>query len=71
MKLKILFLNARRIHASVEESTKGDARGTFCLHLRGLDIKNVEAGLLGLGRSDPFYELSKKNADHAHGYVRW
>ena len=41
------------------------------LQFRGLDIKNVEPGLLGLGRSDPFVELSKKNADHVAGVVRW
>lgn len=45
--------------------------GDFTLHLRGLDIKNVEAGPLGLGRSDPFYEVLRKNADHAAGIVRW
>lgn len=39
--------------------------------MRGLDIKNVEPGLLGLGRSDPFFELSRKNVDHKAGYVRW
>jgi hypothetical protein len=55
----------------VEESQKGESKGRMTLHLRGLDIKNVEPGLLGLGRSDPFFEISKKNADHAAGVVRW
>ena len=41
------------------------------IQVRGLDIKNVEPGFLGLGRSDPFFELSRKNADHAAGVVRW
>lgn len=41
------------------------------LQLRGLDIRNVEPGLLGLGRSDPFFEIAKKNADHAAGIVGW
>lgn len=41
------------------------------MQLRGLDIKNVEPGIFGLGRSDPFFELSRKNADHAAGVVRW
>lgn len=31
----------------------------------------VEPGMLGLGRSDPFFEIAKKNADHEHGIVRW
>jgi hypothetical protein len=60
----------RRIYASVEESQKGDKRGSITLHIRGLDIKNVEPGIMGLGRSDPFFELARKNADHATGVVR-
>ena len=32
---------------------------------------SVEPGLLGLGRSDPFFEIAKKNVDHATGVVRW
>ena len=38
-----------RIYVSVEESIRGDAVGTFTFHIRGLDIKNVESGPLGLG----------------------
>jgi Ca2+-dependent lipid-binding protein len=41
------------------------------LQFRGLDIRNVEPGLLGLGRSDPFLEIAKKNTDHNAGIVRW
>lgn len=59
------------ICVSVEESVRGDSFGTFDLHIRGLHLKNVESGPLGLGRSDPFYELSKKNADYDKGIVRW
>lgn len=61
----------RSIFASVEESVQGDAQGSADIHLRGLDIKNIEPGLLGLGRSDPFFEIRKKSADHASGVVRW
>jgi hypothetical protein len=59
------------VFATVEESSKGSSVGTCTLHLRGLDIANVESGFLGLGRSDPFYELAKKNADVKSGIVRW
>jgi C2 domain len=45
--------------------------GECTLQFRGLDIRNVEPGLTGLGRSDPFFEVSRKNADHAAGVVRW
>ena len=41
------------------------------LHLRGLDIQNVEAGMLGLNRTDPYFELSKKHIDHSSGVTRW
>ena len=60
-----------RIYASVEESMKGTSSGLCTVRLRGLDIKNVEPGVFGLGRSDPFFEISRKNADHAAGVVRW
>jgi hypothetical protein len=59
------------LYAILEESIKGDALGTAQMHLRALDMKNVEPGLLGLGRTDPFFEISKKNADYAAGVVVW
>ena len=49
----------------------GTSIGTARIHLRALDVKNVEPGMLGLGLSDPFYEIAKKNADPTHGIVRW
>ena len=66
-----LLLFSCRIFVDIQESVQGPSRGYMKLHLRGLDIKNVEPGLLGLGRSDPFFEISKKNSDHASGVVRW
>jgi Ca2+-dependent lipid-binding protein len=60
-----------KIYVSVLESNQGVQEGYMELQLRGLDIRNVEAGILGLGRSDPFVEIAKKNADHASGVVRW
>lgn len=59
------------ISVSMEESVKGTSRGTIDLQLRGLDIKNLEPGLLGLGRSDPWFEISKKSIDTSVGVVRW
>jgi hypothetical protein len=55
----------------VEHSIKGSALGAVDLHIRGLDIKNLEAGLLGLGRSDPYFEIAKKSLDTTAGVVRW
>ena len=58
------------ISVSVIESNPAHT-GMVSMHLRGLDIRNVEPGLLGLGRSDPFFEIAKKDADHSSGQVRW
>ena len=60
-----------RIYACIEESIKGTSTGECTLQFRGLDIRNVEPGIMGLGRSDPFLQVSRKNADHAAGVVRW
>jgi Ca2+-dependent lipid-binding protein len=58
------------LEVSVNESNPAHI-GSVTLRLRGLDIRNVEPGLLGLGRSDPFFEIAKKDADHSSGQVRW
>lgn len=55
---------------SVVESNP-TVKGNASLHFRGLDIRNVEAGALGLGRSDPFFEVAKKIADPLKGATRW
>ena len=34
-------------------------------------MKNVEPGLFGLGRSDPFFEVAKKDADYSVAQVHW
>lgn len=56
-----------RLYCHVECCRMGDTHGSFHLHLRGLDIKNVEPGPFGLGRSDPFFEVAKKDSDHSIG----
>lgn len=60
-------LSRIRLHCHVEQSRLGDSHGSLHLHLRGLDIKNVEPGPFGLGRSDPFFEVAKKDSDHSIG----
>eukprot|EP00525_Craspedostauros_australis_P000470 CAMPEP_0198133292 /NCGR_PEP_ID=MMETSP1442-20131203/59489_1 /TAXON_ID= /ORGANISM="Craspedostauros australis, Strain CCMP3328" /LENGTH=315 /DNA_ID=CAMNT_0043794407 /DNA_START=171 /DNA_END=1118 /DNA_ORIENTATION=+ len=60
-----------KLHIHIEESFVGDLRGKMKLQLRGLDMKNVEPGPFGLGRSDPFFEIAKKNADHHIAQVNW
>merc|ERR1712232_1415565 len=42
---------------------------TIKLHLRALDVKNIEANVLGLGRTDPFLEIYKKQ--YHESTVRW
>jgi len=34
-------------------------------------MKNVEPGAFGLGRSDPFFEVAKKNADYRLATIKW
>ncbi|KAL7465132.1 hypothetical protein ACHAXS_005452 [Conticribra weissflogii] len=55
----------------ITKSQQGSDTGMFICHIRGLDIKNIESGLLGLGAIDPYFELSKKFVDPDHGITRW
>lgn len=41
------------------------------LQFRLLDVKNIESGLLGIGRTDPFIEVQKKNVDLTAGVTNW
>jgi hypothetical protein len=59
-----------KISMSVVESNP-KVMGSATLHFRGLDIRNVEVGALGLGRSDPFFEISKKTVQPLIGVSRW
>lgn len=45
--------------------------GIFTAQLRGLDFKNIESGILGLGAIDPYFELSKRYHDPSTGNTRW
>jgi len=45
--------------------------GYLNCHLRGLDLENIEKGLLGLGAIDPYFVLSKKYTDHINGITKW
>lgn len=55
------------------ESIQGslDPTGQVALQFRLLDVKNIESGILGLGRTDPFLELQKKNVDPDVGMIQW
>ena len=37
------------------------------LQFRALDLKNIEKGALGLGRTDPYLEISKKYSYPSQG----
>lgn len=52
-------------HESNESSTR------INLKLRGYDIANIEQGILGLGRTDPFIEIYKKHDYLSPGKQRW
>ena len=61
------------MRATCIESVQGslDPDGLANLQFRLLDVKNVESGILGLGRTDPFIEIHKKNVDPVVGVVQW
>jgi hypothetical protein len=65
------FFCKTSLYCHIEKSVQGPARGHLHLHLRGLDMKNVEPGPFGLGRSDPFFEVAKKDADYSIAQVKW
>lgn len=52
-------------------TTREPSTGEFHCHIRGLDLENIEKGILGLGAIDPYFELSRKYVDHQHGIKRW
>lgn len=58
-----------KIKVRVDESKEGENTGILHMQLRGLDIKNTEPGLFGLGRSDPFFEILRKSTDRTTGRV--
>ena len=55
------------------ESITGSLNPTnlVTLQFRLLDVKNIEPGILGLGRTDPFFEIQKKNVDPVVGIINW
>uniref|UniRef100_A0A6U0HPV8 C2 domain-containing protein n=1 Tax=Helicotheca tamesis TaxID=374047 RepID=A0A6U0HPV8_9STRA len=59
------------VYLRVEESQKSDTAGNFLLQLRALNLVNIESGLFGTGRSDPFFEISKKISYPDKGFVYW
>lgn len=61
----ISTISSFSVSCRIEKSLVGNETGDLEFHLRGLDMKNTEAGPFGLGRSDPYYEISKKNLDSA------
>lgn len=51
----------------ITESIQGNDMGVMDCHIRGLDVKNIESGLLGLGAVDPYFVVSKKENDTQAG----
>jgi hypothetical protein len=52
-------------------SYTASSKNQIVLHLRAMDVKNVEKGYLGLGKSDPFIEIRKKYNSPDTGVPRW
>mmetsp|Transcript_18516 Transcript_18516/g.37513 ORF Transcript_18516/g.37513 Transcript_18516/m.37513 type:complete len:112 (-) Transcript_18516:224-559(-) len=68
---KLALNEGGSLFVHITKSQQGSDTGMFTCHIRGLDIKNIESGLLGLGAIDPYFELSKKFVDPDHGISRW
>jgi hypothetical protein len=67
-----IFLHlSRRLFCTIEKSMFGTEKGDLTVHMRGLDMKNQEPGPFGLGRSDPFYEISRKNSSQVNKEISW
>lgn len=62
---------AGKIIVRMVESSLTNNTEILQLQFRALDLQNVEPGWFGLGRSDPYFELSKKSVDPTLGWVRW
>jgi len=61
-----------KLFVHVTPSIQGtNPSGIFHCQIRGLDCKNIESGLLGLGAVDPYYVISKKYNDTQSGLSRW
>jgi len=59
------------IESNLVQRSLSPNTGKFLCHIRGLDLHNIEKGLLGLGAIDPYFELAKKYSDAQHGITRW
>jgi len=68
---KLALNEGGSLFVHITKSQQGSDTGMFTCHIRGLDIKNIESGLLGLRAIDPYFELSKKFVDPDHGISRW
>jgi len=55
------------LYVFITESIQGTDRGVLDCQIRGLDVKNIESGLLGLGAVDPYFVISKKENDTKKG----
>mmetsp|Transcript_27542 Transcript_27542/g.39448 ORF Transcript_27542/g.39448 Transcript_27542/m.39448 type:complete len:334 (+) Transcript_27542:129-1130(+) len=59
------------LFVSITQSMQGNDMGVLDCHIRGLDVKNIESGLLGLGAVDPYFVVSKKENDTQTGSTRF
>jgi hypothetical protein len=69
--IKLQQQGSGSIFIHVAKSIQGQTAGILDCQIRGLDIKNIESGLLGLGAVDPYYVISKKYNDVTSGSSRW
>ena len=66
-----LSRNGGTLYVLATESIQGDTVGIMNCQIRGLDVKNIESGLLGLGAVDPYFVIRKKYNDIKSGLIKW
>jgi hypothetical protein len=69
LKIHVVVMNDTDSFGSISVNT--NTGNQIVLHLRAMDVKNVEKGYFGLGKSDPFIEIRKKYNSPNTGVPRW
>lgn len=68
---QIELIEGGTLFVHITQSIQGNDMGVMDCHIRGLDVKNIESGLLGLGAVDPYFVVSKKENDTQKGTMRY
>lgn len=71
LKMHIVVMKKEQVDSISNATSPTISTNQIVLHLRAIDVKNVEKGYFGLGKSDPFIEIRKKYNSPDTGVPRW